>query len=184
MNIILIGNSHVVALKEAAAFPGCVSYFYAPGGNLREVVVEDGRLMGANERVQALLSARSAIPGREVQDHVVLADYDAFVVVGLGLSAKVVADAYATVRLWPHIERGKTLVSEPCLEEILIGRIRRTGAFQLAKSLRLNVEKPIFVVPQPSPLEGFKTIIPKGGLQRSAVKLWRPCQIMAPTHRQ
>jgi hypothetical protein len=175
MTISIVGNSHVVALKEAAVdFPCFFSYFYAPGGNLREVIVQDGKLIGGTERLRALLEKRNTIPGRNVQKEVELKEDAAFIVVGMGLSPLLVAKSYASTRLFSHMSRRMTMVSAECLEEILVEQIRFCGAFNIARLIRENSDRPIFVVPQPSLIETAKTFVFQDRLQQRSMELWQP----------
>ncbi len=120
MTICVVGNSHVIALKEAADdFPWAFSYFCAPGFNLADVIVEDGKLVAGTERLKTALSTWDAVQSSNVQKEVELKASSAFIVVGLGLSLMHLARSYASVRLFNHVSRKTTIVSVDCLEEIL-----------------------------------------------------------------
>ncbi len=67
MTISIVGNSHVVALKHAADdFPLDFSYFWSSGANLRDAIVQDGKLLGGTERLRKLLAKRSAKLGKRL----------------------------------------------------------------------------------------------------------------------
>jgi len=175
MTISIIGNSHLVALKLADGdFPWACSYFWSSGFNLRDVIVEDGKLVGGTKRLRRLLAEQSIKLGKNVQKEIELKTSSAFIVVGLGLSPMYLARAYNSVRLFNHVGRGMTVVSADCLEEILVAQLRSTTAFKIARLLRENCDKPIVVVPQPAPMETAKTAVFREAQQRRNVKLWQP----------
>jgi len=166
MTICIIGNSHIVALKDAAdGFPRPLSYFWAPGKELQGVIVKDGKLVGGTKKLRDRFAKWSAA-GRDVQMEVELEASSAFVVVGLGLSPLDLARSYASVRLFNHMGRGMTMVSDDCLEEILVARIRSTWAFKIARLLRGSSDKPIIVVAQPAPMETGRTVVPQSAQEQ------------------
>jgi len=174
MTICVVGNSHTIALKEAAdGFPWAFSYFCAPGFNLTDVIVQDGKLVGGTENLKAILANWSALGVGNVLQEVELRASSAFVVVGLGLSPLHLARSYASVRLFNHMNRGMTMVSVDCLEEILVARIRSTSAFKIARLLRENSDRPIIVVAQPAPLETAKTVVSQGTQKRKRKSPWQ-----------
>ncbi len=175
MTICFIGNSHVAALKEGAdAFPLPVTYFYAPGQHLRDLVVQDGQLMPAQERSRVMMQSRSEIPGRQVKASVTLADHSAFVVVGFGLSALLAATTYQTHRLWQDEAPGTSMISEAALHDALVAKVRDGAAFRVARLVRAHTERPVLIVAQPAPSESIRDARPRTPLQKSAVKAWRP----------
>ncbi|WP_428661136.1 hypothetical protein [Reyranella sp.] len=174
MTICIVGNSHVIALKEAAdGFPWALSYFCAPGFNLADVIVQDGKLVGGSERLRTALANWSAIGVGNILQEVELKASSAFIVVGLGLSPMHLASSYASVRLFNHMSRGMTMVSLDCLEEILVARFRSTWSFKIARLLRANSDRPIVVVPQPALIETPKTAVSQGAQKRRRRSRWQ-----------
>jgi hypothetical protein len=175
VTISIIGNSHVVALKWAADETSRdFTYFWSSGLNLRDVTVQDGKLIGGTERLRGLLAKRSAKLGEKSRKEVELKASSAFVVIGLGLSPGQLARSYANVRLYNHMSRGMTMVSVDCLEEILVERLRSTTAFRIARLLRANSDRPVFLVPQPALFETAKTAVFSEPQEQRTMQLWRP----------
>ncbi len=146
----------MVCLKEAydlspQLIQGELHWLYAPGRSLSTLKVRDGKLKTDDPKALAL------IRDRNVSIDVDLDRHDAFVVVGLGLSPRICAEIYRYARPFRHSTSDFELVSEACFRSILGRAISSTTAFSICKMLREHSKKPIYIVPQPAPLEVLET---------------------------
>jgi hypothetical protein len=94
-----------------------------------------------------------------------IADYDYFALFGLDLSPAIAVKFSENFRIWRANARvsDKRLLSRPAFIESVAGQLRRTLAIVVATKLRAATERPIFVVPQPCPVEGVLAPL-RGGL--------------------
>ena len=89
---------------------------------------------------------------------ILLSDYDAFLIVGLRLSFQHAAKIYTRHRLWQHAAEDHYIISEKALHSSIKDQLSLTLAVDLARSLRQHTDKPIFLIPEPNPIEEIKSI--------------------------
>ena len=176
----LIGNSHIVCLKEAIdldapAELGDLTFVYSPGVNLGDMEVENGRLSAARHPMLADRMARKGSP-----TEVDLATFHRFVIMGVELSFGVCANIYGRFLPYERVSderfgiNGPQLISQACMEAAISAQIQASGAMRLARLLRGATSKPIYVVPQPNPLEELKALVPKTARQKRSIAKWSP----------
>ena len=176
----LIGNSHIVCLREALGTSltpelGETTFVYSPGVTLGDIDVVDGRLTAAGNPDLARTISRSGSPVE-----VAIGEFNRFVIVGLELSLGVCASVYG--RFLPYDRytlprfdiNAPQLISRGCMEAAVHGLIEQTGAMRVARKLRAATDRPIYVVPQPNPLEELKSVVPQTPRQKRAVTKWAP----------
>lgn len=135
--ICILGNSHIACLKSAWDALGTdrppyrLTFFGSPGGGMRELTLEGDRLVPAVDRVKNDLRLTSG--GLEA---VPLADFAAFLLVGLGLHTPV---------------RDRRL-SQAVLGASLREPLDVTLMIRLARSIRSASDVPVFIAATP-----FKT---------------------------
>ncbi|TCI00525.1 hypothetical protein EJV46_07810 [Roseococcus sp. SYP-B2431] len=138
--------------------------------------VLDGRLTARNR--PALMQRLQKVGSPTEVD---LDGYDRFVVIGLELSLGVCASIFSKYRCYRHYISDQDfdanvtqLVSDSVFQMALKGLISSTGSIRIVDRLRTATSKPIYIVPQPNPLENFKTIKPETDRQRRAFSKWHP----------
>ena len=89
---------------------------------------------------------------------VLLSDYDAFLIVGLRLNFQQAAKIYTSHRLWQHATKDHYIISESALHSAIKDELSLTLNINLARTLRQHTDKPIFLVPEPNPIEEIKSI--------------------------
>lgn len=173
--VCIIGNSHLIALKDgySLANPKLASgvipdFLFAPGSEL-DVQINNGTITPAAGRSRIALSDNESSP-----NWLTISDYDLFVIVGLGASPAHALRAHQSFRIFPWGEPGKRLVSRGVFEAIVSGSLRNAKAFEIAKQLRSNTDVPICVVTQPLPSAKVRTIVPANELQRVIHDRWKP----------
>lgn len=151
MDICIIGNSHVAALKFAweqvkADYPGRNITFFAVGASAAtraDWEFAEGQVRLRSERGRAGFAASSG--GRRG----VTADFDAHVVCGFH-SIKPAAQIHARCRTESQRrDKGRALISEECFVAALRdGLMDRTG-MAVTRLIEDNLGRPVTVIPRP-----------------------------------
>jgi hypothetical protein len=154
---------------------GAATFVYSPGVTLGDIEVVGGRLTATRlpELARTLERAGSPVD-------VAVSDFDRFVIVGLELSLGVCASVYG--RFLPYDRyparrfdiNAPQLISKSCMDAAITGLIERTGAIRVARQLRTATDRPIYIVPQPNPIEELKSVVPQTPRQKRAVAKWTP----------
>lgn len=176
----LIGNSHIVCLKEAldlnsSSALGDKTFVYSPGVNLGTMELEDGYLTADGNPSLADRLARKGSPTKIKID-----DFDRFVVVGVEFAFGLCTRMYGRFLPAEKLLDRKFGIDAPqpisaaCIEASVAGLIEQSGAVQLVRQLRRGTTKPIYLVPQPSPLETIRQIVPKTPRQKRSAARWAP----------
>jgi hypothetical protein len=134
--ICILGNSHIACLKAGwDAFadrpPYRLTFFGSPGAGMLELGLKNGKLVPTSDRLKNDLRLTSG--GRKA---VQLADFDAFLLVGLGM----------------HIPARDRRLSQAVLGASLRDTLDATLMTRLARSIRTASAAPVYVAPTP-----FKT---------------------------
>ncbi|MEI4488112.1 hypothetical protein V8J36_18115 [Frigidibacter sp. MR17.14] len=152
--LLILGNSHVAALKSAhAAEPGRwpveVDFLGAPGGALDSLTLQDGALVAGAAEVFERLNGRAVVP---------LAGYDAVVIAGCEIS---MFRALSVLRgvIWPGavappeapVRKGQVLVSRALVEEAVTASLQAALGARLARLIAGGTDAPIVVTQQPNP---------------------------------
>lgn len=151
MTVCMIGNSHIVALKEASEYRSDldfsqVRWLWAPGRSLGTLQVEAGILSSRDEATIERLSERND------QASVVIAEQSAFVIVGLGISPLLVAEMYRDSRLFRHATPKTHLISRALFDANARASISAVTGLRIAKLIRQYTDVPIALVSQPATL--------------------------------
>lgn len=151
----VVGNSHIAALKlafdRARDAGGSVlesaeiTFFGAPRDGLRHVTQEDGVIHPGRKGVRENFLRISG-----GMDQIRLADFDAFLLVGLNVSIKRLLRFYLT-HAWPQLSgrAGKVVVHPRFAQEFLAERYADTLMVDLAAKIRSAVDRPVFAVAEP-----------------------------------
>ena len=152
MKVCAFGNSYMIAIKDAiedSALNGSVTFVGGPAGKWSVSVAGDAVKPGPNA---LLFFAEGKGPD------ILLSDYDAFLIVGLRLSFQLATKIYRRHRLWHHAAKDHHIISEKALHSAITDQLSQTLAVDLARSLRQHTDKPIFLIPQPNPIEEIKSL--------------------------
>jgi hypothetical protein len=151
----VIGNSHVAAFKlgwdqlvdqdvpvTAEMTP---TFFGAPRDGLKNLAARDGRLVPTADAVREHFHRMSG--GRDEIDP---ADYDGFLLVGLGASMKRALRLYRTHR-WFGLrqDEGCIVTSRAFATDFLAEGYAGTRLAQIARILSGLTDKPVFATPEP-----------------------------------
>jgi len=155
--ICVIGDSHVGALKFGwddlgPGLPGTdLSFFGTSGGTIGDIHVEDGRLVGKTQRVRDFFRRTSG--GKEAVDP---ADYDGFVLVGMGVGLHALLRFYTRCHIDTHERyKGRYFISRDLFRAIAARLLSRRRSMHLHGLLRGITDRPITIVTEPLPSEDF-----------------------------
>lgn len=154
---LIIGNSYAIALKDGLedsdlSCRNDFSFLCAPGSELK-IEVENGVIKPLSER--AMVSTAQGLSN----DAIRLKDYDLIVLAGLGVSASQCSRVYRSWRMAKHAESDRTaLISRAALQAAVEGLLCQTISHRVAVQLRAWTETPIFVLPQPNPVQRLLTV--------------------------
>ncbi len=152
IRLCVIGNSHIGAIRrgwdtvERDYQNSSIDFFGSTGDSIKTLANIDGVLSSPDETVRAMLHRTSG--GRE---SIVPASYDAFVVVGLGLSTDAVANVYRRFRPFTFAKADMRLISRACVAAAVSGLMQASLALQTARLVRSVSMAPIFCIPAPQP---------------------------------
>jgi hypothetical protein len=153
LSLCIIGNSHTAAYVGAwkkkgveQKTPNLAPTFFASNSNeLENLVFADGVFFTADAKLAAQLELTSGGKQRIVVD-----DYDAFLLIGLGvrITVRTLLEGFGTVeqRSWAKSE---TLVSRACFEAMVAATLRETPAFRFLEQIRSCSSKPVLICPTP-----------------------------------
>jgi len=153
-----LGNSHLAALRLAYAQPqnrpaGMALDFLASGqAGLADIALDQGDLVATSPATAAdflRFAARARIP---------LAEYDFFVVVGLGFNIYGLEPLYRAHRCfglndWQHPDPKRSLVSQAVMRQMIATPLRSCLSARVAALIRQGSDKPVFQQAQPRPAE-------------------------------
>jgi hypothetical protein len=156
IRIALLGNSHLHNWKRAwnslsKAYPEVEFVFFAaPGRQIMSCEPRGDRIVFTSEDVTRCIEITSG--GRR---EAVVADYDAFCVVGLACDVRSVVGLYSTWRADSHKgEEGRfEPISDACFQDAVVDLLKVSLAMELVGKLRQITNKAIFLVPAPAPAE-------------------------------
>lgn len=161
IRVALLGNSHIFNWKRAwtslgKVYPGVEFIFFAaPGAPFAHCEPQGDRLVFTNEDVARWVKRTSG--GRR---EMVVADYDAFCVVGLGCEVRAATSLYSGWRADSHKgEQGRfLLVSDAFFLDVVCDRLKASAAMALVGKLRQITDKSIWLAPTPAPAEVVLTL--------------------------
>jgi len=110
----------------------------------------DGKLRPSTDELkQSLLWTSQGL------DEIVIDQYDAFVLVGLGLSFTTLARMYGQLRVPCQSKElpYRRLISQQVFDLALEGQVRNSLSLVIARLLRHATEAPILIIPDPMPAE-------------------------------
>lgn len=153
-----LGNSHLAALRIAYAQTenrpeGVVLDFLASGqAGLADIALDQGDLVATSPTTAAdflRFGARVRIP---------LAEYDFFLVVGLGFNIYGLEPLYREHRCiglngWQRADPKRSLVSEAAMRQMIATSLRSCLSARVADLIRQGSDRPIFQQVQPRPAE-------------------------------
>ena len=160
MRVAAIGNSHLGAVAGGwQSAPELaeeleLTFFGAPGEQLRSLEVGEGHLYATSEDTERHIARSSQ--GRKTID---AGDYDAFLLVG-GLGFAVVTDLYLTHRLPADATSRHDLISEPALLAGMRSALLATVTPSVARQLQRITDAPLMIVTDPLPSSQI-TAIPR-----------------------
>ncbi|RYG08804.1 MAG: hypothetical protein EON96_19350, partial [Caulobacteraceae bacterium] len=148
--ICFIGNSHLGALRlawgEADTRAGwTATFFAAPGGLMRGLVIEDGMLAGHDPQLVKSLEYTGGAARIDPSQ------YDLFVVLGQGFRLVEAASIYATHRLYEDANDRVAPVSHAALGATVRTRLARSAAIVTVRKLRKLTTAPVLLTPDPLP---------------------------------
>lgn len=149
----LIGDSHLAALRSGMNNPRFQEY-------LERTEFFQWRSTGVKAIVLQAGDSQESIPTlRLLERHsylVNLDNYDAIVLVGLGISVRALLDIYRHHRHELQAqEESTTLVSEDCWNTACRGLMEQSLAMVAVEKLRRLTQLPIFVIPTPMASQHF-----------------------------
>lgn len=156
-----VGNSHLAALHLAYTQidkrpEGIALHFLASGqAGLADIALEQGHIVATSPKTAAdflRFGGRSRIP---------LANYDFFLVVGLGFNIFGLEPLYREYRCvglknWNRDERKRRLVSEAAMRAMIATSLRSSLSVRVANLIRQGSDRPVYQQAQPRP---SKTIL-------------------------
>jgi hypothetical protein len=155
MKLCVIGNSHIAALKlgwdQVLAEAGeeqsrfAPTFFGAPRDGIRHVKLENGCLVARRKDITDYFRLISG-----GQDQIRLADYDAFLLVGLNVSSKRILRFYKT-HAWVGLGgvAGKVMVHPAFARAFLAERYAETRMVELAGTIQAAANRPVVAVAEP-----------------------------------
>lgn len=155
LRLCVIGNSHLAAIKlgwdaaQEAQLPLTTNiapvFFGAPRDGMRHVRLQEGCLIPLRKDITD--NFRQLSGG---QDRIPLADFDAFLLVGLNVSIKRIMRFYKT-HVWAGLagSAGKVMVSAQFAAEFLTERYGDTRLAEIARTLRAATDRPILALAEP-----------------------------------
>jgi len=153
MRLCMIGNSHLAALKmgwelEPSRQDVVATWFGSPRNSLADLSLHNGILRPSRAKVASYLEMTSG-----QSNGIVLSDYDAFVIVGCGLTFTAYASVYGKHRTLDQDRkpRPRHLISKHALHDFLRDLIERSLAVNLALKIRESTDTPIILIPSPLP---------------------------------
>lgn len=149
----LLGDSHLANWKRAwplvaPEFPNVEPVFFAAAGSgLEGCQPKSDRLVFEGEELANMIQ-RSSGGHREL----VVADYDAFCVVGMKFGIRTVVELYARCRADSHRRQDGRfqLVSDACFLDTACDRLNASPAMLLVRKVRSISDKPIFLAARPA----------------------------------
>lgn len=165
MKICLLGDSHLAAIKTGASglkTTHKLDFFGSPRDSLSGLRLQNTTLAPGSANLAEMLKVTSG-----GQTRIELADYDQFILVGLGFSFTRLARMHQRYRLSSGVSelKHRYLISEDCRELAIAGLYERSLALNLAGAIRVASQAPIILVPEP-----FRSINVLGSTQE--VELW------------
>lgn len=148
-----LGNSHLAALKTAwdkhqSEYPGItLGFFGAPGRQLREIEIKNGKATPKNP--QLALALRAVSGGADSVD---LEAHDAFALVGLELGFRVFLTTLRGHLATPEFKTARKrqeLISDACLRHCLKDLLVHSASIKLLRKLKRDTPKPVYVVTEP-----------------------------------
>jgi hypothetical protein len=157
--VCLIGNSHLAALAQAwrngaAAARGDLSmvFFGSQAGTARSMALKGGTI--APRSATAIEAFRRSSGGK---GEIVVADYDAFVLYGMGFRFSDVLPTLADYGTVGELQWGPVqhLVSESCRDAMLRASIGRASALSALRQIRSLSSAPVLLCPMPFRAESW-----------------------------
>jgi hypothetical protein len=156
LRVCALGNSHLAALRSGwaacgASYPDLdITWFGAMRDGMTHLRLQNGALRPQRPEVEESFAWTSG--GRR---EVVLADYDAFLLVGMGLSFTLLARLYHANRTMTQSQAlpFRRLVSRAVFDAASEGLVTHSLALSLARMIRRTVQVPLLLVADPLPGE-------------------------------
>ena len=147
--VLLIGNSHLGALKEGLSGLQQISlefdFFGAPATQLANLRIEGTRLVAGTERLATMLQR---LWGRATID---LEAYDALAVVGVVNTRDAFEGLYDEFRADAHARTpGRHRVSDATFARAVAGRLAAAPAVGLARDLAAAIRGGVLLIPPPA----------------------------------
>jgi hypothetical protein len=149
LKICVLGNSHVGSFKlgwdavKSAHKNVQLDFFASPGASLAEIEIIDGRVVTESAKVLRSFQKTGGA------DSFKLADYDAFVLVGLRSGFKWAVRNFRKLRPTMIAEEGDQVISNALFGEMLRMFFAETPQSRVLEIIRTHVKVPIFCLPDP-----------------------------------
>lgn len=153
LSLCIIGNSHTAAYAGAWKKKGveqktpnlAPTFFASNSSELENLTFADGVFSTTDAKLAAQLELTSGGKQRIVVD-----DYDAFLLIGLGvrITVRTLMEGFGTVeqRGWA---KSDTLISRCCFEAMVAATLRETPALRFLEQIRSCSGKPVLICPTP-----------------------------------
>lgn len=151
MRLAVLGNSHLAAVRRGwdlvrDDYDADLTFFASTAGTMRQLKVAGGALVAATPKVRKSLRWTSGGLDR------IEGDYDAYVLVGMGVSYQHLMAILATHRTVELSDGGDhQLISEACLDTALEETVQRSVAMTVARRLKKITDAPLVCCPNPLP---------------------------------
>ena len=157
MRVAVVGNSHITALRYASqqdpTLGGVDFVFFGASvmGDLPGLHVDQGLLRSDHESVRLSMARSSRQPA------LVLADYDALVLMGMLRESRGLVSLYARYQAESHQgEAGRRVLVSDCLfRELALAECRQSLAVRVAREVHATTTMPLAIVPHPWASEGI-----------------------------
>lgn len=170
-----LGNSHLAAVRlaytQTANRPEGIGLDFLASGQagLADIAIDQGDLVATSPTTAAdflRFGTRARIP---------LADYDFFLVVGLGFNVYGLEPIYREHRCiglknWQSFDSKRSLVSEAAMRKMIATGLYNCLSARVANLIRQNSDKPIFQQAQPRPAESLLQQKRYPSLRRAVVR--------------
>lgn len=152
-SVCLIGNSHLAAIAQAwrkdragAREDVSLVFFGSAAGSVRHLELRDGTLAPRDE--EALESFRRSSGGKSA---VAIAEYDAFVLYGLGFNISRLLSVLADYGTAEDLKWGpvKHIVSDDCLEMMIRHTVAQSAGLMALEQIRTVSQAPVILCPMP-----------------------------------
>lgn len=170
IRVCLIGDSHAHAFMQAwknigAQFPDYELTFFVSGRNTMQDLTVCSDVLSAPSPLREKMEQTS---GGHAS---IRADYDAFIICGMGFSVHSAVKLCDSYRLHPSASDERVPISDMCLESILESKLEQSLAIATIQKLRQITQAAITVTPSPMRNEDSPYLVPQSALDEVTQEL-------------